>query len=282
MTETPMYFRNGAHALFGILHDASVASPLPAFVFSHPFGEEKLWAQRAFVTFARRLAAAGHPVLRFDYMGQGDSQGDLRQASLATCLSDLACAIDEVKRLTGRQEVALLGLRLGATVASLAAEERDDVAALVMWAPIVHGGRYMRELLRTNLTTQMAAFKEIRQDREALAETMARGGTVNIDGYELAGPLYSDVSAIQLSQPRRFAGSCLIAQIERQAVRPVPELQQLAAQYARAELVLTQEEPFWKEILRWYSSAPNLFQATEAWIAARLAPAPAPGNGRHT
>ena len=53
-------------------------SPSPcaaAFVFCHPLTEEKLWTHRVFVTFARELAAAGHTVLRFDYRGNGDSDG---------------------------------------------------------------------------------------------------------------------------------------------------------------------------------------------------------------
>lgn len=268
MTETPLYFRNGRYQLFGILHEAPANPARPAFVFSHPFAEEKLWAHRVFVAFARRLAAAGYPVLRFDYMGQGDSEGDLRDASVATCLSDLACAIEQTKRMIGCDQIALLGLRLGATLASLAAEERSDIRALVLWAPIVDGARYMQELLRTNLTTQMAAYKEIRLDREALAAAISAGQAVNVDGYELAHPLYSEVSAIKLASPKRFRGPCLIAQVERRNTLPVPELQQLSGHYPSCEMVLTEEEPFWKEIPRWYSSASNLFQTTEVWLQA--------------
>ncbi len=267
MKETPLFFQHGACSLFGILHQPAADSSLPAFVFCHPFGEEKLWAHRVFVSFARRLAAAGFPVLRFDGRGHGDSEGELRDSSFETALADTRCAIDHARRITGRRQINLLGLRLGATQASLLAEGDADIDALVLWAPVVDGSRYMQELLRTNLTTQMAAYKEIREDREALVAIMRRGGTVNVDGYELALPMYSQVSAIRLAGPMRFQGPCLIAQVERQAQRPLPELQQLAAQYPRATLVLTQEEPFWKEILRWYSEAPNLFRSTLDWLS---------------
>ena len=57
-TETPFFFPSGKHSLFGILHQPAAATCLPAFVFCHPFGEEKLWTHRVFVSFARRLARA--------------------------------------------------------------------------------------------------------------------------------------------------------------------------------------------------------------------------------
>lgn len=267
MTETPFYFPNGPHSLFGILHQPDNPAPRPAFVFCHPFGEEKLWAQRVYVAFARRLAADGHAVLRFDYMGNGDSEGDIRDASLSTALSDVRCAIEQVRRKTGTRTVSLLGLRLGATIASLIAEDEADVEHLVLWAPIVDGARYMQELLRINLTTQMATYKEIRQDREALVADMERGQVVNVDGYEMTFALYSQVSAVKLAAgPKRHQGPCLITQIERQPGRPSAELQQLAAAYARATVSFAQEEPFWKEILRFYNDAPNLFPATLEWL----------------
>ena len=267
MTETPFFFPNGSYSLFGILHQPVPGPARTPFVFCHAFGEEKLWAQRVFVSFARQLAAEGHPVLRFDYMGNGDSEGDIRDSSLATTVSDVRCAIEQVRRLTGTRAVSLLGLRLGASVAGLVAEETADVEHLVHWAPIVDGGRYMQELLRINLTTQMAVYKEIRQDREALVASMRDRNPVNVDGYEITFPLYDQVSGIKMaSSSKRHAGPCLIAQIDRQTGRPSPELQQLAAAYPRATLVFAQEEPFWKEILRFYDQAPNLFTLTLDWL----------------
>jgi uncharacterized protein len=219
------------------------------------------------VSFARQLAAAGHPVLRFDLMGNGDSEGSFSDSSLATAVSDVHAAVDEIRRRTGASTVNLLGLRLGATIASLAAEKIAGIERLVLWAPIVDGNRYMQEMLRINLTTQMAVYKEIRHDREALAASMQRGNTVNVDGYELAWPLYSEVSAVKLAAARkRHPGPVLVAQIDRQPGKPAPELEQLAGTYEQATVTFAQEEPFWKEILRFYDQAPNLFPATLDWI----------------
>jgi exosortase A-associated hydrolase 2 len=270
MTETPFYFMNGERALFGVWHTPTRDISLTPFVFCHAFGEEKLWTHRVFVSFARRLAAEGHAVLRFDYMGNGDSGGSFSESSLETACADVTCAIEEVRRRTGATQVNLLGLRFGATVASLVAETAPGIEHLVLWAPIVDGARYMQELLRINLTTQMAVHKEIRQDREALVAAMRDGQTVNVDGYDMSLPMYAEVSGVKLAaNPKRHVGRCLVVQIDRQPGRPAAELSQLAASYQHGAAIFAQEEPFWKEIQRFYDSAPNLFSVTLDWLYAR-------------
>ena len=80
--ETPFFFPStGGGALFGVFHrPAAIDTTRPAFVFCHPLAEEKLWAHRVFVSYARHLAAAGYPVLRFDMTGNGDSVSSLLKA----------------------------------------------------------------------------------------------------------------------------------------------------------------------------------------------------------
>ena len=125
--ETPFFFPSGGYSLFGILHAPAGPAAGPPFVLCHPFGEEKLWTHRVFVSLARQLASDGYFVLRMDYMGNGDSEGDFSQSSLATACDDVRAAIAEVRRRTGAQTVNLLGLRFGALVASLVAEHATDV-----------------------------------------------------------------------------------------------------------------------------------------------------------
>lgn len=269
MRETPFFFPHRNEQLFGFLHEPEGAAALPGFVLCHPFGEEKLWTHRVYVTFARELARRGYPVLRFDYMGNGDSSGRFEESSVSTAVADIGCAIDALKTRTGVEDVAILGLRLGATFASEIAEHRDDVRLLVLWAPIVDGARYMQDLLRVNLTTQMAVYREIRADRAELVEAMKAGGTANVDGYEVSLAMYDELSALKLvGRPRSFGGSCLVVQIDRaQTARPAPEIRQVAQAYPRATFLRVQEDPFWMEIERFYDRAPNLFAATLEWLA---------------
>jgi exosortase A-associated hydrolase 2 len=268
LRETPLYFPSGDHSLYGVLHEPAEPSNLPSFVFCHPLAEEKLWTYRILVVYARRLAALGHAVLRFDYMGNGDSTGRFSDSSLETELADVHAAIREVRHRVGQTQVGLLGLRLGATVAALAAEQASSIGPLILWAPIVDGGRYMQEALRTNLTTQMATFKEVRYDRAALVEMMEKGATVNIDGYEMGHALFSSFSGVKLAaDAKTHAGPCLVVNIERQPGKPAPDLDALTARYAQGTLAFAQEEPFWREIAKSYQEhAPALFDVTTEWL----------------
>jgi uncharacterized protein len=266
--ETPLFFSGRHSQLFGVFHDANRQANALPFVFCHPFGEEKLWAHRVAVTFARALAARGHHVLRFDYMGNGDSDGEFSASSVETALADIASAVDYVKTRTGHDRVALLGTRLGATFASLVAEQRQDVSALLLWAPIVDCNRYMRDLLRINLTTQMAVYREIRADRDQMVAALRAGHTINIDGYEISLPMFEQLSALHLgtrSQPLR--ARTLIVQCDRVAGAPLSaELERLKGRATDATLLQVAEDPFWTEIDRVYDSAPNLFPATLGWL----------------
>ena len=274
MTEKPFYFPGRAYSLFGVLHQPAQATA-DAWVFCHPFGEEKLWSHRVLVSFARRLAESGHTVLRFDYMGNGDSDGDFSESSLTTACDDVRAAMTELRRQTGANRVNLLGLRLGADIAALVANDTPGVGQLVLWAPIVDGSRYMQELLRINIATQMSTMGGVQRDRVELVEDLRQGSTVNIDGYEIAPVMYEEVAKLAVPQaPNPFTGPCLIVQVERVPGQPSRELKQLEAAFERATLQPVQEEPFWKEIARFYDTAPNLFALTLEWVgqAANSAP----------
>jgi len=268
VNETPIFFENGSYRLFGILHEPAAVPSGWGWVFCHPFAEEKLWAQRVYVSFARMLAARGAWVLRFDAMGNGDSEGQFSESSVETMLSDIGCAINMLERSSGKvlQGVGLLGLRFGATLAALAAGRYPNVRKLVLWEPIVDGGKYMQELLRVNLTTQTAIYKEIRHKREDLVRMMREGSTVNVDGYEIAYPCYEQASALKLNEGViQFAGPCLIVQVGRAGQTIRPELKALQEAFPSVDIRAAVEEPFWKEIKQWYRTAPNLFETTLAW-----------------
>ena len=268
VVETPLFFENGDYRLFGVVHQPVGTPSGAAWVFCHPFAEEKLWAQRVYVSFARTLAARGAWVLRFDMMGNGDSEGQFSAASVDTMLSDIDCAIRYLEGVSGISvSIGLLGLRLGATLAALAAERSQKVGTLVLWEPIVDGARYMQEMLRSNLTTQSVIYKEIRHNREALVRMMRDGATVNIDGYELAYPCYEQATAINLKEGRKqFAGPCLIVQVGKNGQPVHPDFKALQETYPAGNLQSAVEEPFWKEIKQWYGRAPNLTATTLAWL----------------
>ena len=268
MIETPFFFPNGNYRLFGVLHEAKEPSKKEGFVFCAPFAEEKLWAHRVFVNFARDLAGNGYPVLRFDYMGNGDSEGNFEESSLKTMLSDTRCAIRTLREKIGALEsVNLLGLRLGATIAALAGENGSDMSRLILWEPVLNGSAYMKEMLRINLATQTSVYKKILHNTDALIGMMEEGKTVNVDGYEMAWPLYEQIAGIDLlNQKNSFMGKSLLVQISRKEGDISQPFRSLQGRMGNCEAALAVEEPFWKEIKLYYARGESLFRITREWL----------------
>src|SRR5437660_8787394 len=111
-----------------------------------PIGHEYLRAHRAFRNLAASLAENGFHVLRFDYLGCGDSSAGGDRTTVQQCLTDLSAAIDELKDMSGATKVTLVGLRVGAALAALTAARRRDVERVVLWDPVVDGAAYVAAL----------------------------------------------------------------------------------------------------------------------------------------
>jgi uncharacterized protein len=144
---TPFYFGPTDRQLFGLYH-----APQPiherdcGVVLCNPWGQEFVRAHRAISQLALRLARQGFPVLRFDFYGTGDSNGEDADGTLDQWLADIRTAIQELKRRARVERVFLAGLRLGASLAALVASGRDDVEGLVLWEPAAQGSEYLQDL----------------------------------------------------------------------------------------------------------------------------------------
>jgi pimeloyl-ACP methyl ester carboxylesterase len=143
----PLYFGPTDAPRFGCLHGSDIRGARLAVVICSPFGREEVSAHRSLKFLAGAIAELGMPVLRFDMAGCGDSAGDdLDPDRLAHWVASVRDAIDAIRRVTGVSQVALVGLRLGTLLATLAAQHREDVAALVALVPVTRGRSFVREL----------------------------------------------------------------------------------------------------------------------------------------
>ena len=142
-TTGPLTFPVTFDGCFGWLHPAAGRRGV---VLCGPHGWEMLAAHHAWRDLARGLAALGLPTLRFDYHGTGDALGDdgdpLR---VEAWLASIEAAAHCLRERTGVHEVVLVGLRLGALLATLAAGRIPDVAGLALLAPVIGGRTYVRE-----------------------------------------------------------------------------------------------------------------------------------------
>jgi len=184
----PFYFGADHRNLFGCYHIPTREQGAPVVLCSS-IGDEYIRAHRALRQLAMRLSKAGHPVLRFDYSGCGDSAGEDVDATIAGWLADVSQAIEEVKARARVNRVLLVGLRLGAALAALAAEGRNDIAGMVLWEPVVSGVDYLDTLTQAH-QERMWYF----------LSTPAQSKRVSESGMELLGFTISDRLRAELEQ----------------------------------------------------------------------------------
>jgi len=138
LDERAVSFACGPHRLFGVLSLPSQMAAAPArgvlIVVGGP--QVRTGSHRQFTLLARSLAEAGVPVLRFDYRGMGDSEGDARDFEQVE--EDLRAALDcFFAELPGMREVALWGLCDGASAAAMYAPRDARVTGLALLNPWV-------------------------------------------------------------------------------------------------------------------------------------------------
>ncbi len=172
-------------------------------VLCSPFGYEALCVHRGWRDFAEALTVAGGmPVLRFDYPGAGDSEGDEEDPQrFRAWIDSVKAATEYLRTATGVTHLILCGLRLGATLAVLAAEELGGVDSLVLIAPVTTGKRYIREL-----SMQHQSWLKTPIGRES-AQADDDKHTVGVFGFRLYADTLEHLTAVDLVQRAQPAAS---------------------------------------------------------------------------
>lgn len=143
---TPFFFGDADEQLYGVHHAPSAQERAVGVVLCPPAPQEYMQAHWALRRLAILLAKEGFHALRFDYLGTGDSAGDVSRASIATWRENVRQAVRELVDLTGVRRVSLLGMRLGAAIAAEAVRPDLRLADLVLWEPVVRGRTYLADL----------------------------------------------------------------------------------------------------------------------------------------
>jgi alpha-beta hydrolase superfamily lysophospholipase len=207
-----LYFGPADRQLFGWLHRPSAgASAGIGLVICKPFGYEAICSHRSIRAFAAAAAAIGVPALRFDYLGTGDSSEiDPQSDQLEFWRQDVLAAVAEMQRRTGVDRVCLLGFRLGALLAGLAAEQCKAVSGLILVAPVISGRRYLRELRTTVLAAALGSeVKEPASDAPA-GEPPDSAGSMEVSGFSLSAASLAALPLLELSLQGAPANDVLV------------------------------------------------------------------------
>ncbi len=141
--ESAVSFTNSrGQKLAGMLHipeSAKNSQKSPAVILCHGFSGDKTGKYRLRVRIARELCKNGFVVLRFDFSGHGDSEGEMDDVSITPELDDLECAINFLKSQPEAdiEKIGIVGHSFGGEIVILEAAKNNELKAVVLLAPVV-------------------------------------------------------------------------------------------------------------------------------------------------
>ncbi|MGY6120071.1 alpha/beta hydrolase family protein (plasmid) [Paraburkholderia strydomiana] len=267
----------------GWLHGPAALQPEMGVVLCNPFGYEALSVYRGWRELADVLAARGAVALRFDYPGTGDSGGNEEDPlRWRAWIDSIKAAVEFLRAETGAERVTLCGLRVGATLAALAAQELGGVDNLVLLMPVISGKAYIRELelqQHTWLAAQTALGLHL--DEELPHTVGAHGFRLYPDTLELLAKVDLERAAECGAPCGSAAGTGLPARrVLLQDLAGSPRLKRLAARYEA--LGAQADVQFFGEYSKFltdpsYSEPPRrAFDSVLQWLGAGTATAPLP------
>ncbi len=219
MSEQAIKFECGGVPLVGILHRAAQPAKKRGIVMAVAGGPQyRVGGHRQLVLWARRLAAEGYPVLRFDYRGWGDSHGEFHDYFEVD--EDIRAAIDRfAAEEPGLEEIVLWGECNAASAILFYAYRDPRVRGLVLQNPWVRseGGQartllrhyYLMRLRQPEFWQKLFSFKfnpweSLRSLARLIVASRAGAATPAAEpaGSALAGPLSRELPLPE----RMFAG----------------------------------------------------------------------------
>ncbi len=205
----PVYFPSAERTLFGWLHRPAGDAARIGVVLCRPFGFESVCSYLSQRAFAQAASGAGIAVLCFDYAGTGNSSDiDPDTDQIELWRDDVIAVCDALRERTGVERVCLLGFRLGALLATLAAPQCQGVFAIAALAPIVSGRRYLRELRTFSLA---AGQLGVTQAPEPELPRPSGPVPMDISGFALSAATVATLSSIDLGVlPKAPASEVLI------------------------------------------------------------------------
>jgi dipeptidyl aminopeptidase/acylaminoacyl peptidase len=133
MKQETVSFPSSSGMLAGIIHHPPHESR-GCIITSHGLLSNK--DSDKFIALGDRFAEEGFTVLRFDFSGCGESEGNIADTTVTARKEDLLAALTFIqRRLSGSaQAIGLLGSSMGGFVSLLVASCQDEIKAVAAWA----------------------------------------------------------------------------------------------------------------------------------------------------
>ncbi len=146
--EKPIIFESEGKKLFGVVHLVE-GEKGPGVILFHGFTGHKAESHFIFTRLARLLCKNGISVLRFDFMGSGDSEGNFEDMALHTEMKDGENAVKYFKKFKkiDKERIGVLGLSMGAVTAVYTALKLNT-KSLCLWSPLAYPSIITRRLTK--------------------------------------------------------------------------------------------------------------------------------------
>jgi alpha/beta superfamily hydrolase len=178
------FFGSSGCQLFGRLHSPSNLAPTAGVIVCSPLHAEFAKNYGNEVILGQRLSHQGVSVLRFDYRGQGHSDGQSSEITLKSMVEDALHALEHMQSRTGVSHVGIVGCRLGGFVAACAASLWER-APLVLWEPILRPDTYVRDAIRSRVISSLSSTAADKLSAEVLRTYLNERGSVDVHGYPI-------------------------------------------------------------------------------------------------
>jgi pimeloyl-ACP methyl ester carboxylesterase len=184
-TEVPTFFGPSDSPLFGVVHLPVDNQIRGGVLICGSLGKEGMDSVRLHRILADSLARRGFCVLRFDYLGLGDSAyAQVRDDAVANWVASVGHALDYLT-LIGAESTTAIGIRAGCLILNEYLAQSHTVNRVVYLDPYGTGRRYLRE--HTTLF------------RLSVGDDAATPGEVSIYGGRLSDHAAAEFSVLRLN-----------------------------------------------------------------------------------
>ncbi len=147
MRTEKIFFQSEGQKISGVLHLPDRENP-PCVVASHGLLSSK--DSEKYIALGQRMSEEGMAMLRFDFRGIGESEGDEQDNTISKKIADLRGAIHFVETHPGLGDrIGLIGSSLGGFLSLIQASTEKKIRAIVVWATPMHlddlGSRKQKE-----------------------------------------------------------------------------------------------------------------------------------------